>query len=68
MRSQLQTSKMTHLRDAGNVEMMESEELIAQKRVRNEMIQMEDVLAQIRKENEMLRIDKQTVPTVKCGI
>lgn len=53
-RSQLQTSKNQHLRQ---IEMMESEELIAQKKVRSEMIQMEDVLAQIRKEYEMLRIE-----------
>lgn len=53
-RNQLQTSKNQHLRQ---IEMMESEELIAQKKVRSEMIQMEDVLAQIRKEYEMLRIE-----------
>uniref|UniRef100_U5EWJ4 E3 ubiquitin protein ligase n=1 Tax=Corethrella appendiculata TaxID=1370023 RepID=U5EWJ4_9DIPT len=53
-RNQLQTSKNQHLRQ---IEMMESEELIAQKRVRSDMIQMEDVLAQIRKEYEMLRIE-----------
>lgn len=53
-RAQLQTSKNQHLRQ---IEMMESEELIAQKKVRGEMIQMEDVLAQIRKEYEMLRIE-----------
>ena len=53
-RNQLQTSKNQHLRQ---IEMMESEELMAQKRVRSDMIQMEDVLAQIRKEYEMLRIE-----------
>ena len=53
-RNQLQTSKNQHLRQ---IEMMESEELNAQKKVRSEMIQMEDVLAQIRKEYEMLRIE-----------
>lgn len=53
-RNQLQISKNQHLRQ---IEMMESEELIAQKKVRSEMIQMEDVLAQIRKEYEMLRIE-----------
>lgn len=53
-RNQLQSSKNQHLRQ---IEMMESEELIAQKKVRSEMIQMEDVLAQIRKEYEMLRIE-----------
>lgn len=53
-RNQLQISKNQHLRQ---IEMMESEELIGQKKMRNEMIQMEDVLAQIRKEYEMLRIE-----------
>ncbi|XP_052862746.1 E3 ubiquitin-protein ligase Bre1 isoform X2 [Anopheles cruzii] len=53
-RNQLQSSKNQHLRQ---IEMMESEELIAQKRVRSDMIQMEDVLSQIRKEYEMLRIE-----------
>lgn len=53
-RNQLQSSKNQHLRQ---IEMMESEELVAQKKVRSEMIQMEDVLAQIRKEYEMLRIE-----------
>lgn len=53
-RNQLHTSKNQHLRQ---IEMMESEELNAQKKMRNEMIQMEDVLAQIRKEYEMLRIE-----------
>lgn len=53
-RNQLQTSKNQHLRQ---IEIMESEELIAQKKVRSEMIQMEDVLAHIRKEYEKLRID-----------
>ncbi|XP_055309959.1 E3 ubiquitin-protein ligase Bre1-like isoform X2 [Sitodiplosis mosellana] len=53
-RNQLQTSKNQHMRQIG---IMESEELIAQKKVRSEMIQMEDVLAQIRKEYETLRIE-----------
>jgi E3 ubiquitin-protein ligase BRE1 len=53
-RNQLQTSKNAHLRQ---IEMMEGEELIAQKRSRAEMIQMEDVMSQIRKEYEMLRIE-----------
>lgn len=53
-RNQLQTSKNQHLRQ---IEMMESEELSAQKKVRNDMIHMEDVLSQIRKEYEMLRIE-----------
>ncbi|KAJ6644644.1 E3 ubiquitin-protein ligase Bre1, partial [Pseudolycoriella hygida] len=53
-RNQLHSSKNQHLRQ---IEMMESEELNVQKKMRNEMIQMEDVLAQIRKEYEMLRIE-----------
>ncbi|EDW36431.1 GL10311 [Drosophila persimilis] len=53
-RNLLQTSKNQHLRQ---IEVMESEELIAQKKVRSEMIQMEDVLAAIRKEYEVLRIE-----------
>ncbi|XP_062135770.1 E3 ubiquitin-protein ligase Bre1 [Drosophila sulfurigaster albostrigata] len=53
-RNQLQNSKNQHLRQ---IEVMESEELIAQKKVRSEMIQMEDMLAVIRKEYEALRID-----------
>lgn len=53
-RTQLQTSKNQHLRQ---IEVMESEELIAQKKVRSEMIQLEDLLALIRKEYEALRIE-----------
>lgn len=53
-RTQLQTSKNSHLR---NIEMMESEELMAQKKLRQEVTQLEDVLAQLRKEYEMLRIE-----------
>ncbi|XP_046998497.1 E3 ubiquitin-protein ligase Bre1 isoform X2 [Schistocerca americana] len=53
-RTQLQTSKNAHLR---HIEMMESEELMAQKKLRTEVIQLEDVLAQLRKEYEMLRIE-----------
>ncbi|XP_069673294.1 E3 ubiquitin-protein ligase Bre1 isoform X1 [Periplaneta americana] len=53
-RQQLQTSKNAHLR---HIEMMESEELMAQKKLRTEVIQLEDVLAQLRKEYEMLRIE-----------
>lgn len=53
-RIQLQTSKNAHLR---NIEMMESEELMAQKKLRQEVMQLEDVLAQLRKEYEMLRIE-----------
>nr|CAI5868352.1 unnamed protein product [Callosobruchus analis] len=53
-RQQLQASKNAHLR---NIEMMESEELIAQKKLRQEVMQLEDFLAQLRKEYEMLRIE-----------
>ncbi|XP_034938815.1 E3 ubiquitin-protein ligase Bre1 isoform X2 [Chelonus insularis] len=53
-RQQLQSSKNSHLR---HIEMMESEELVAQKKLRGECIQLEDVLAQLRKEYEMLRIE-----------
>ncbi|XP_067012730.1 E3 ubiquitin-protein ligase Bre1 isoform X2 [Anabrus simplex] len=53
-RQQLQSSKNAHLR---HIEMMESEELMAQKKLRTEVIQLEDVLAQLRKEYEMLRIE-----------
>ncbi|XP_076653650.1 E3 ubiquitin-protein ligase Bre1 isoform X1 [Halictus rubicundus] len=53
-RQQLQSSKNAHLR---HIEMMESEELMAQKKLRGECIQLEDVLAQLRKEYEMLRIE-----------
>ncbi|XP_050314367.1 E3 ubiquitin-protein ligase Bre1 isoform X2 [Anthonomus grandis grandis] len=53
-RQQLQSSKNAHLR---NIEMMESEELIAQKKLRQEVMQLEDFLAQLRKEYEMLRIE-----------
>ncbi|KAG5879910.1 hypothetical protein JTB14_018452 [Gonioctena quinquepunctata] len=53
-RQQLQSSKNSHLR---NIEMMEGEELIAQKKLRQEVMQLEDFLAQLRKEYEMLRIE-----------
>lgn len=36
---------------------MQSEELMAQKKLRQEVMQLEDVLAQLRKEYEMLRIE-----------
>lgn len=36
---------------------LQSEELMAQKKLRGECIQLEDVLAQLRKEYEMLRIE-----------
>ena len=39
------------------IEQMESEELLAQKKLRTEVIQLEDMLAQVRKEYEMLRIE-----------
>ena len=35
---------------------MESEELLAQKKLRTQVIQLEDMLAQVRKEYEMLRM------------
>ena len=53
-RSQLQMSKNAHMRQ---IEQMESEELLAQKKLRTEVIQLEDMLAQVRKEYEMLRIE-----------
>ena len=39
------------------IEQMESEELMTQKKLRTEVIQLEDMLAQVRKEYEMLRIE-----------
>jgi len=53
-RSQLSLSKNAHMRQ---IEQMESEELLAQKKLRTEVIQLEDMLAQVRKEYEMLRIE-----------
>uniref|UniRef100_A0A2P2I871 E3 ubiquitin protein ligase n=1 Tax=Hirondellea gigas TaxID=1518452 RepID=A0A2P2I871_9CRUS len=53
-RHQLQTSKNAHLRQ---IEQMECEELLSQKKLRTEVIQLEDMLAQLRKEYEMLRIE-----------
>merc|ERR1712156_873403 len=53
-RNQLQVAKNTHMRQ---IEQMESEELLAQKKLRTEVIQLEDMLAQVRKEYEMLRIE-----------
>ena len=53
-RSQLQMSKNAHMRQ---IEQMESEELLARKKLRTEVIQLEDMLAQVRKEYEMLRIE-----------
>lgn len=46
--------KNAHLRQ---IEQMESEELMTQKKLRTEVIQLEDMLAQVRKEYEMLRIE-----------
>merc|ERR1712062_176865 len=53
-RNQLQIAKNTHMRQ---IEQMESEELMTQKKLRTEVIQLEDMLAQVRKEYEMLRIE-----------
>lgn len=39
------------------ISFLQSEELLAQKKLRGECIQLEDVLAQLRKEYEMLRIE-----------
>ncbi|XP_060837089.1 LOW QUALITY PROTEIN: E3 ubiquitin-protein ligase Bre1 [Rhopalosiphum padi] len=50
----LQNSKNTHLRQ---MEVMESDELSAQKKLRSELMNSEDVNAQLRKEYEMLRIE-----------
>merc|ERR1719188_391164 len=53
-RAHLQSAKNTHMRQ---IEQMEAEELLAQKKLRTEVIQLEDMLAQVRKEYEMLRIE-----------
>ena len=53
-RGQLSVAKNAHMRQ---IEQMETEELLAQKKLRNEAIQLEDLLAQVRKEYEMLRIE-----------
>lgn len=50
----MQVSKNAHMRQ---IEQMESEELLAQKKLRTEVIQLEDTLSQVRKEYEMLRIE-----------
>ena len=47
-------AKNAHIRQ---IEQMEAEELLAQKKLRTEAIQLEDLLAQVRKEYEMLRIE-----------
>ncbi|KAK0073509.1 hypothetical protein PV325_009617 [Microctonus aethiopoides] len=57
-RQQPQSSKNSHLR---YMEIMESEELMAQKKLRGECIQLEDVLAQFRKEQN-LAANEQTGP------
>jgi len=53
-RTILTNSKNAHMRQ---IEQMESEELLAQKKLRTEVIQLEDMLGQTRKEYEMLRIE-----------
>lgn len=53
-RHALHNSKNNHLRQ---IEIMESDELINQKKLRSEVIVLEDALAQTRKEYEMLRIE-----------
>ena len=57
-RNQLQVAKNAHIRQ---IEQMEAEELLAQKKLRAEAIQLEDLLAQVRKEYEMLRIEFEQV-------
>ena len=44
-RSQVQVAKNAHMRQ---IEQMEAEELLAQKKLRTEVIQLEDTLAQVR--------------------
>ncbi|XP_043939961.1 E3 ubiquitin-protein ligase BRE1A [Protopterus annectens] len=53
-RSLLQGTRGTHQRQ---VEQMERDEVVLQKKLRTEVIQLEDTLAQVRKEYEMLRIE-----------
>lgn len=48
------TNKNAHLRQ---IEQMESDELMNQKKLRTEVIQLEDALGQVRKAYEMLRIE-----------
>ncbi|KAI5731051.1 hypothetical protein M8J77_003902 [Diaphorina citri] len=55
--SHLSASKNNQQRQ---IEMMETEELMVQKKLRGEMMQLEDALSQIRKEYEMLRIEFET--------
>lgn len=53
-KTQLITVKNEHLRQ---IELMESEELAMQKKLRNECMQLDDSLLQVKKEYEMLRIE-----------
>uniref|UniRef100_A0A8D8V414 E3 ubiquitin protein ligase n=1 Tax=Cacopsylla melanoneura TaxID=428564 RepID=A0A8D8V414_9HEMI len=55
--SHLSASKNNQQRQ---IEMMETEELMVQKKLRGELMQLEDALSQIRKEYEMLRIEFET--------
>ncbi|KAK6625311.1 E3 ubiquitin-protein ligase bre1 [Polyplax serrata] len=53
-RHTLHNSKNNHLRQ---IEIMESDELVNQRKLRSEVVVLEDALAQTRKEYEMLRIE-----------
>uniref|UniRef100_A0A914UKW1 E3 ubiquitin protein ligase n=3 Tax=Plectus sambesii TaxID=2011161 RepID=A0A914UKW1_9BILA len=53
-RAQLCNMKTAHLKQ---IEQMESEELLAQQRLRQAMLELEDQLSQVRKEYEMLRLE-----------
>ncbi|KAI5719951.1 hypothetical protein M8J76_017109 [Diaphorina citri] len=55
--TQLSASKNNQQRQ---IEMMETEELMVQKKLRGELMQLEDALSQLRKEYEMLRIEFET--------
>uniref|UniRef100_A0A8D8LKE6 E3 ubiquitin protein ligase n=1 Tax=Cacopsylla melanoneura TaxID=428564 RepID=A0A8D8LKE6_9HEMI len=55
--AQLSASKNNQQRQ---IEMMETEELMVQKKLRGELMQLEDALSQLRKEYEMLRIEFET--------
>lgn len=52
--TQIQTLQSSYLR---KIELMETEELMTQKRLRTELLQMDDVNSQLRKEYEMLRME-----------
>lgn len=52
--TQIQTLQSSYLR---KMELMETEELVTQKRLRTELLQMDDVNSQLRKEYEMLRME-----------